>query len=137
MKDKKEIVSYLFFGMITTLINLVSYAMLTQFLNADFKTATTIAAFLSVLFAFITNKLYVFESRDKNFIIVSKELSSFLLSRVMSYGLDLVSMIVLVEILLFDDMVSKVIANILVVIFNYLASKFFVFRQLAGSDHEH
>ncbi len=55
----------------------------------------------------------------------------FLLSRIMSYGLDLVSMIILVEILLFDDMVSKVIANILVIIFNYLASKFFVFRQLA------
>lgn len=136
MRDKREIVNYLVFGMITTLINLVSYALLTQLLNTDFKTATTIANLLAVLFAFITNKLYVFRSRDKNFIIVTKELSSFLLSRLMSYGLDLVTMIILVEFLRFNDMVAKVIANILVIVFNYLASKFFVFRQLVGSDHE-
>jgi putative flippase GtrA len=72
MKDKREIVNYLVFGLITTFINFVSYALLTQLLHADFKTATTIAAFLSVLFAFITNKLYVFQSRDKHFIVVTK-----------------------------------------------------------------
>lgn len=136
MKDRKELLNYLVFGFITTFINMISYALLAKLLTTDFKTATTIAWFLSVLFAFVTNKLFVFNSRHKNLFLMTKELGSFLLSRILSYGLDIFSMIFLVEVLLLNDIVSKGIANALVILFNYFASKFFVFRQLAGSDNK-
>jgi putative flippase GtrA len=136
MKVKKELFNYLIYGALTTLINILSYALLTKLLNTDFKTATTIAWILSVLFAFVTNKLYVFHSTGKNIFTISKELGSFLLSRLLSYGLDILSMILLVQILVINDLIAKVIANILVVIFNYLASKLFVFKQLASSDNK-
>jgi putative flippase GtrA len=136
MKAKKELLNYLIFGALTTLINIVSYTFFTKLLNTDFKTATTIAWILSVLFAFVTNKLYVFHSTGKNIFTISKELGSFLLSRLLSYGLDILSMILLVQILVINDLIAKVIANILVVIFNYLASKLFVFKQLASGDNK-
>ncbi|NLI91194.1 MAG: GtrA family protein [Peptococcaceae bacterium] len=134
MKEKNEITNYIFFGIITTFVNIVCYTFLTKLLAFDFKTATTLAWLLSVSFAFITNKRYVFKSREKEFLILCKEFGTFLLSRMISYGLDIISMIFLVEIMGFDDLVSKMTANVLVIIFNYLASKLIVFRPLAGSD---
>lgn len=112
----------------TTFVNLSSYAVFTKNLNLDFKTGTTAAWVLSVLFAFFTNKYYVFESKKTNFSVMVKELGSFLLSRVLSYGLDLFTMVLLVQILLVDDLASKIIANLFVILFNYFASKFFVFE---------
>lgn len=131
---KRELFNYLVFGVLTTLVNILSYALLTRVLAFDFKAATTIAWILAVLFAFFTNKVYVFGSRDKDLITVSKELGSFLLFRLLSYILDIFSMVFLVQFLLADDLIAKILANILVIVFNYLASKLFVFKQLVGSD---
>lgn len=128
MENKREILHYIIFGAMTTFVNLSSYAVFTKNLNLDFKTGTTAAWVLSVLFAFFTNKYYVFESKKTNFSVMVKELGSFLLSRVLSYGLDLFTMVLLVQILLVDDLASKIIANLFVILFNYFASKFFVFE---------
>jgi len=126
---------YVLFGVITTLVNIISYTFLTQFLYADFKIATTIAWIISVLFAFFTNKYYVFHSRNsKNIYLLSKEIGYFFFSRILSYGLDLISMIVLIELLRFDDLIAKIIANGLVILFNYFASKYFIFKQHEESD---
>lgn len=130
MKLKKELLNYLIFGVLTTLINIISYAFFSKLLQLDFKVAATIAWLLSVLFAFVTNKVYVFASKEQDFLTISKELGSFLLSRVLSYGLDIFTMIFLVEFLLLNDLAAKIIANILVIVFNYLASKLFVFKEM-------
>ena len=66
MKLNKEVISYLVFGVLTTLTNIVSYAILSKLFGMDYKLATTIAWVISVLFAFITNKLYVFNSKETN-----------------------------------------------------------------------
>ncbi|HHV65677.1 MAG TPA: GtrA family protein [Peptococcaceae bacterium] len=130
MKLKKELLNYLIFGVFTTLVNIISYAFLSKLLQLDFKIAATIAWLLSVLFAYVTNKFYVFESREQDFLTISKELGSFFLSRVLSYSLDIFAMIFMVEFLLFNDLAAKIIANIIVIVFNYLASKLFVFKEI-------
>ncbi len=130
MTAKREITGYIFFGILTTLINVLSYVLLMKVLETDYKTATTIAWLLSVFFAFITNKLFVFHSGRKRFLPLVKELGSFMLSRIVSYGLDIATMGALIELLNVNDFGAKIFANILVVIFNYLASKHFVFRQV-------
>lgn len=130
MTANKEIVSYIFFGILTTLINLLSYILLTKVLMLDYKSAVTIAWIVSVIFAFITNKLFVFMSRDRHFLSLIKELGSFTLSRIASFGLDIVTMIILIEMLMLNDLGVKIFANTLVIAFNYLASKYFVFRQV-------
>lgn len=128
-----ELYNYIVFGILTTAINFFTYFLLTNWAALDFKIATTLAWFVSVLFAFLTNKLFVFHSRRIDAVTIVKELSSFLLSRVLSYGLDILTMVFLIQVLLVNDLVAKAVVNILVIIFNYIAGKFFVFT-LAGRE---
>jgi putative flippase GtrA len=128
MKNKKEVISYLVFGILTTLVNIISYGYLTKIGHIDYRLATTIAWFLSVVFAFVTNKLYVFNSKSFDIKTLTKEFFFFTFFRLLSYITDLVIMVLMVEWLLVDDLISKILANIIVVIFNYFASKFFIFK---------
>lgn len=127
--DKKsDVISYIFFGVLTTGINIISYAILTS-INFDYKIATTLAWLISVIFAFITNKLYVFNSKKMKGTIVIKEFFSFTFFRLLSYFLDIITMIIAIEYLKIDDLYSKIFANMIVIVFNYFASKYFVFNK--------
>jgi len=128
MTNSKEVVSYLIFGILTTLINIISYGLIAKVLEIDYKLATSIAWFLSVIFAFVTNKLYVFNSKSFQMKAVTKEFFSFIFFRLLSYFIDLLIMIIMVEWSKLDDLFAKVIANIIVVIINYFASKLFIFK---------
>jgi putative flippase GtrA len=125
---KGDVFHYILFGVLTTLINIISYVILTS-LNFDYKVATTIAWIISVAFAFITNKLYVFKSKKMNIIIVMKEMLAFIFFRLLSYFLDLITMIIAIEFMGIDDLYSKIMANVFVIIFNYFASKYVVFKN--------
>ena len=130
MKNKKEMVSYLVFGVLTTAVNIISFWLFDKWFDMDYKLATTIAWILSVIFAFVTNKLYVFNSKKVEARSVFKEFMSFLFFRLLSYILDLVTMIILVEFLKVDSLIAKIIANVFVVIFNYFASKYVIFKTV-------
>ena len=132
MKRKKEVISYLFFGVLTTLTNILSYVVLSKLFEVDYKLATTIAWVISVLFAFITNKLYVFNSKETNIVLVAKEFSSFTIFRLLSYLMDLGVMVLMVEWLKTDDLIAKIVANVFVVFFNYFASKYVIFKKKEG-----
>jgi putative flippase GtrA len=129
MENKKEIFGYFVFGVLTTLVNIICYGLLAKVANMDYKYATTIAWLVSVLFAFITNKLYVFNSKSMETKTVSKEFFSFLFFRLLSYFIDLGMMILMVEMLKIDDLYAKVIANVVVIILNFFASKFLIFSN--------
>lgn len=128
MKLSKEVVSYLVFGVLTTIVNIVSYAFLIKIAHMDYKLAVTVAWFVSVLFAFFTNKVYVFNSKTKKLSVLVKEIFSFVLFRIFSLVIDLVLMILFVEWLELEDLLSKIIANIFVIVINYVASKYFIFK---------
>lgn len=129
MGKYKEIFSYLVFGGLTTLINIVTYYVCADVFHIDYKISTTIAWIISVLFAYVTNKLFVFNSRVRGVNAIMKEFFSFFFFRILSYFLDLLTMILLVEVLAWNDLAAKIIANVLVVIFNYAASKLFIFKK--------
>lgn len=127
--NKKEILNYLIMGILTTLLNLIVYILLTKVGNIDFKIATTIAWFISVVFAFITNKSYVFKSSYENYSKVIKEIGLFFSARILSYFIDIISMIVLVNYIMISDTIAKLIANVIVIVLNYFLSKFIIFRR--------
>ncbi|MBN3554014.1 GtrA family protein [Fictibacillus nanhaiensis] len=133
---KQEVISYLFFGVLTTLINFISYLLLTDVLGVLYTAATVVSWIVAVLFAYITNKIYVFKTQGN----ILKELGSFIVFRLLSLGLDLGLMIVMVSMLQINDLFSKVVVNILVVIINYLLSKFMIFQRKEpshlGESHE-
>lgn len=125
----KETCLYLIFGVITTLINITIYEF-SRYANIDYKSATIIAWLVAVVFAFITNKLFVFKSKSFKLSILMKEFISFIVARLTSGLFDLLFMIVAVDYLFINDTISKLISNIFVVVINYLLSKMIVFKKV-------
>ena len=123
-----EILWYGFFGVLTTLVNIISFALLDKTgLNVYFS--NLLAWFFSVLFAFITNKLFVFDSKDFTFKVFFKELVSFFFFRIVSLGIDMAGMYVCLEAIKLNKMISKIIVNVVVIIANYVFSKLFIFKK--------
>ena len=124
----REGIFYLFFGGCTTLINIISFYLFRK-IKIGLQVSNVFAWIISVLFAFITNKLYVFQSvgRDKGKTI--SELLSFVLFRVVSLVFDIGFMHLLVNILSVNEMISKIISNVFVIIINYVFSKLFIFKK--------
>ena len=124
----KETISYLIFGVLTTIINYVVFE-ICQFANIHYLIGTAIAWALAVMFAYITNKLFVFESKSWKKEVVIKELTSFVACRVISGLFDLGFMALAVELLSMNKSIAKLLSNVFVVIANYVFSKLFIFKK--------
>ncbi len=127
----KEIISYLIFGVLTTIVSLGTYyGSVYTFLNPNdgfqLQIANIISWITGVLFAYITNRKFVFESKEKNKI---KEASKFVTSRVATLLMDMIIMFIGVTTLKFNDKIIKLVSQVLVVIANYLLSKIIVFKK--------
>lgn len=126
----KELFFYGVFGVGATFINIVSYRILADvFGKKYFLLANIIAWILAFIFAFITNKLFVFESKSWEATTAIKEFVGFLSARLATGILDTVLMWLFVSVIRLDDTLSKIIINVLVIIINYIASKFFIFKK--------
>ena len=129
----KHIINYLFFGVLSTLINLVIYYVLTiTILNPKNAIHLQIANIVSwigaVIFAYITNRKYVFESKNKK---ILKEFTSFFGARIITLLMDIVIMFIGVTLLKQDDKIFKIISQVVVIVSNYIFSKIFVFKKEA------
>ena len=127
----QEIINYLIIGVLTTFVSLATYYLLTYtILNPDESLELQIANIISwimfVTFAYFTNRKYVFFTK-KN--ISLKEATSFYLSRVSTLLIDMLLMYLFVTVLAFNDKVIKLIVQIIVIVLNYIFSKFFVFNK--------
>lgn len=122
----KEPILYLIFGGLTTLVNIITYFVCYNIASLSNVISTIIAWILSVIFAFITNKIYVFESKSKSIII---ELASFFICRLGTGILDLGIMYFTVDILKWNALLMKIISNVIVIILNYIFSKLIIFKK--------
>lgn len=127
----KEIIKYLIFGILTTLVNILCFYILDK-LNIDIYINNTISWIVSVIFAFITNKLYVFESKSLDIKTIFKEGTSFLGARIFSYFVDMGTIYLLFDGLKINKLISKIVSNIIVIIINYIFSKF-IFKKKEGN----
>lgn len=128
-KQFKEQILYIVFGVLTTAINIIAFFVCSRLVNLSLIPSNIIAWILSVLFAFITNKIYVFNSKNYSFSVVLRELVDFIVARGATGILDLVLMYLFVSIIGIEDMISKIIINIIVIILNYILSKLYVFKN--------
>lgn len=127
----QEIINYLIVGVLTTLISLITYYALVQTIlnpenTLELQIANVISWIISVLFAYITNRKYVFQSKSNN---IAKEFTSFTGSRVLTLLGDMLIMFVGVSIFHGNDKLIKLISQIIVIVANYLLSKIFVFQK--------
>ena len=120
----REVIMYLFFGGLTSIISIVLYAM---FFKSGLSNlfANGLSLFFAILFAFLTNRKWVFRTNGAFFF---KECCSFYLGRLATAVLEMLIMYAFVDILAYNNFVMKVIATVIVVIINYILSKFFVFK---------
>ena len=125
-KKYKEIINYLIFGGLTTLISIITYALFAKVFHIDYLISNVLSWIIAVLFAYITNKLFVFESKSKKNI---KEITSFFFFRVVSLIMEMIILYVFVDTLHIDDLVTKIIAQVIVIVSNYVFSKVFVFKK--------
>lgn len=125
----KEMVLYLVFGGLTTLTNIIVYTVCTRWLGFGTLLANALALTVSILFAYITNKLFVFESRTDTMKEAFREFFSFVACRLGTGALDMIFMFVSVDILGFYDVVMKILSNIIVIVLNYVFSKLVIFAK--------
>lgn len=123
----KETISYVVFGVLTTVINIVVFNLCEYIM--DYKVANVIAWIAAVAFAFVTNKLYVFESKSWEIKLVGKEAAGFIGARLVSLAADMLFMIFAVEYLHMMKLLAKIISNVFVMIINYMFSKLVIFKK--------
>ncbi|MDT2738585.1 MULTISPECIES: GtrA family protein [Enterococcus] len=124
-----EVFIYLFFGGLTTLVNIIIYFIFREWIKTNYIIANIIANMIAILFAFITNKVWVFHSRTENIKELIVEFSKFVFYRLLSFGLDMISMMICIDMLQTGDLFAKLFTQVLVVIANYLFSKLFIFKS--------
>lgn len=126
--DYREVWLYLFFGALTVLVNIVSYKLI-NITGINYMISNVIAWIIAVVFAYVTNKLYVFDSVTDTKKAFLKEMISFFVARLLSLGIDVLIMYIGVTLIGINDILTKVIANIVVIIANYVMSKLFIFKR--------
>ena len=131
-KKYKEIINYLIFGILTTIVSLTTYYLLViTILNPDNPVHLQIANIISwitcVTFAYITNKKYVFAPTNKS---ILKEIFEFYTARLLSLFLDMSLMFIFVSTLHFNDKIIKLILQIIITIINYILSKLIIFKTI-------
>lgn len=130
-KKHTEIINYLIVGVLTTVVSLVSYFVCTYtFLDptneVELQIANIISWVLAVTFAYFTNRIFVFKSKEKNML---KEATTFVGSRIVSLLMDMFTMFIIVSVLHFNDKLGKLASQVIVTVANYILSKLFVFKK--------
>lgn len=125
-KKYKQPLLYLFFGFLTTAVNLATFWFLISVAHINALIANVIAWIVGVIFAYITNRIWVFRSSDP---AVAKEAVSFMAGRLFTLGAEELILWLGIDLLRVNTMLIKVIAQIIVIVGNYVISKWFVFRQ--------
>ena len=124
----RSVISYLFFGVLSMVLNIVSFYLFTK-MGINLYISNFIAWFLAVIFAYVTNKIFVFNSLSLSKKTLLKESLLFLLFRVLSLGIDMGLMYTFISVLFIDKIISKVLVNVVVVFVNYIFSKFIIFKK--------
>lgn len=126
-----EVWNYIIVGLLTTIVSLTTYFVVTRtFLDPnvdiELQIANIISWIFAVAFAYVTNRLFVFKSKNKNII---GEIFAFVISRIASLFMDMGCMFVIVTMLSFSDVYGKIVSQVVVTVANYFLSKIFVFKK--------
>ncbi len=139
----KELIVYVIFGGLTTVVNLVVFTVSGMALGDEkYLISNVIAWFAAVIFAYITNKLWVFESKSWDVKVLLKEIPSFFAARVASFVIEEIGLYIFVDLLSFNELsvkvlsfeiggelIAKAVLAVIVVILNYVFSKLVIFKK--------
>ena len=127
---------YLFFGGLATIVNIVTFSISFQVFQLSWPVSNAISWICSVLFAFVTNKIWVFQSKTDSIKGLTWEFSKFLFARIVSFGMDMACMYLFIDLLHTGNLFAKIITQVVVVVANYFFSKVFIFKKVEIIDDE-
>ncbi|MBF7128716.1 GtrA family protein [Pediococcus pentosaceus] len=125
----KSVISYLFWGVVITIVNIGVFAILSDYLHLFYQVSNVIAWFVSVLVAYVSNKLWVFNSHTETTGQLVAEAVRFFLMRTATLAIDIIILYIGITLLNGNDIIVKIIDNVVVVISNYAFSKMVVFKN--------
>ena len=126
---QNQAIRYIFFGGCTTLVNLISYAIFRHFLGIDITIANFLSISLSILFAYVVNKIFVFESRTRGIRELLVEAGQFIGMRLSTMFIEIFGVVILCCVFGVPDMIGKLLIQVVVLVLNYVFSKCFVFKD--------
>lgn len=125
----KELILYGIFGVGSTAINIIAFYLLDTIMACDLIFSNVLAWIFAFIFAFVTNKLWVFESKSWNGHKAFKEFIDFFIARVATLFIDTFLMWLFIEVLFMNSLLSKIVVNVVVIVINYIASKLWIFKE--------
>ena len=128
-KKHRELIVYGIFGVFTTLVDFLSYYALANFWGIEENLSNIISQVTAIIFAFITNKLFVFEDKKSGLKEVGLQFATFFSMRLVSLLTNSSLFWLLLDVLHVNDLISKALVSVIVVILNYIFSKFLVFKK--------
>lgn len=126
-KKHKEILLYVFFGGLSFVVSIVSYYLFSEVLQFDQLLANILSWIFAVSFSFITNYIWVFERTEKTLKKFFVQVWKFFIGRIFTLVVEELILILFVKVLLLPNMIIKVVAQIIVIVLNYLISKIYIF----------
>ena len=125
----KEVILYIIFGVFTTIVNIATFYILTNFAHITENISNVIAIILAVIFAYVTNRKLVFNSTAKSFSEIIAEIFKFFSARFFTMLVEFFGFMLLFNVMHIPNLISKIIVTILVIILNFFLSKFFAFKN--------
>lgn len=127
-KENREVIEYIIFGVATTIVNIVVFFVFDTILDISYLVANFISIVAAILFAYFTNKIFVFKSKSPTWQHAFKEFFLFIGLRAASGLFDMLSMWVMVDQFNLDTNLSKILVQFIIVVLNYLFSKLYIFK---------
>lgn len=128
-ENYKEVILYLVFGVLTTVVNIATFYVFDDILHVHYLLANLIAWLLAVLFAYETNRRFVFSSKQETWQGLLKEFMMFVSCRLFSGACDMAIMFIGIDMMMINSMLVKIASNIVVVVLNYIFSKLLIFKK--------
>ena len=125
----EEVWNYLISGALGVVISVTSYALCCKLIGLDIIVSNVISWIVAVISMYLMNKIFVFKSKCKTYKDVFKEFCSFIIARIMTLIIETIILYVGAELLSIDDIIVKVISQIIVIVLNYIFSKLWIFKN--------
>lgn len=129
IKKYQSFIAYAVFGVLTTIVNIVTYSVCYNSIGISNTLSNVFAWILSVAFAYVTNKRWVFDSKSWAWKVLRREVPAFFSCRLATGIMDIVIMYIFVDIMGWHAMLMKIVSNVLVIILNYVFSKLIIFKK--------
>lgn len=125
----REIISYLFFGVLTTAVDFISYFIFTRLFTINEVWANVLSQAVAILFAYVTNKIFVFEDKTNTPFELVVQFVKFVSCRLVTMVINSAMFAVMIDMMHISDLITKVIVSVVVIILNYIFSKLIIFRK--------